>query len=328
MKTTLTERKACSFGRQRRASLIGLFIAAITPLARAENASGKFTFERGIMATRFAITCYDADPGKAKIAADAAFDAAEKINQVASDYIADSELLELTKRPAGHPVATSPLLFKLISEARGFAEKTNGLFDPTLGPFTRLWRESRRRKTLPDAATLEKARESIGWKNLKPDAASSTITFAKSGMRLDLGGIAKGQAADAMLAVMATHGISQCCITAGGDVRLGDAPPDGTGWKIKIHTRENEPEKFLTLSNCAVSTSGELHQFIEINGTRYSHIIDPATGLGLTRTTAATVIAPDATTSDALATACCVAPPDMAKKMALAAGATEVILTE
>lgn len=280
------------------------------------------------MATRFAITCYDADAEKAKIAADAAFDAAEKINQVASDYIADSELLELTKHSPGQPVATSPLLFKLIFEAHGFAEKTDGLFDPTLGPFTKLWRESRRRKTLPEEAALTKARKSIGWKNLTLDAKSSTIIFAKDGMRLDLGGIAKGQAADAMLAVMATHGISRCCITAGGDVRLGEAPPDATGWKIRIHSKENETEKFLTLSNCAVSTSGELHQFIEINGTRYSHIIDPSTGLGLTRSVAATVIAPNATTSDALATACCVAPPDIAKKMALAAGATEVILAE
>ncbi|MBK1818405.1 FAD:protein FMN transferase [Luteolibacter yonseiensis] len=305
-----------------------ILAASLAPFLQAGSPFQKFTFERGIMATRFAITCYDDDAAQAKAAADAAFDAAERINQVASDYIADSELLNLSKHFPGEPVATSPLLFKLISEARGFAEKTDGRVDPTLGPFTRLWRESRRRKTLPDEATLTKAREAVGWKSLVLDPHLSTIALMKGGMRLDLGGIAKGQAADAMLAVMATHGISRCCITAGGDVRLGDAPPDDTGWKIQVHTREKETEKSLTLANCAVSTSGELHQFIEIDGTRYSHIIDPATGLGLTRTTAATVIAPDATTSDALATACCVAPPDIAKKMALAAGATDVILSE
>jgi thiamine biosynthesis lipoprotein len=305
-----------------------MLMASISPLTRAENAPGKFTFERGIMATRFAITCYDADSEKAKTAAQAAFDAAEKINQVASDYIADSELLELTKHPSGQSVATSPLLFKLISEAYGFAKKTDGRFDPTLGPLTKLWRESRRQKALPDDTVLAQARSVIGWKNLTLDTRLSTIVFAKNGMRLDLGGIAKGQAADAMLAVMADKGISRCCITAGGDVRLGDPPPGAEGWNVQVHAQENGAGRLLTLSNCAVSTSGELHQFIEIGGTRYSHIIDPATGLGLTRTTAATVIAPNATTSDALATACCVASPDISEKMALAAGATEVILSD
>ena len=101
------------------------------------------------MGTRFAITCYHGDSNEAKVAADAAFDQAERINQVASDYIADSELLGLSKHPDGAPVAVSPLLFQLILEASNLAEKTGGLFDPTLGPLTRLWRESRRRKALP-----------------------------------------------------------------------------------------------------------------------------------------------------------------------------------
>lgn len=303
-----------------------LFAVHALPLFAREGPESH-TFERGLMGTRFAITCYSPDQEKAKSASDDAFEAAEKINEVASDYIADSELLNLSK-PFPTATATSPLLFKLIFEARDFAEKTNGCFDPTLGPLTKLWRESRRRKVLPDAETLAKARAAIGWQNLVLDPHTHIVTFQKPGMRLDLGGIAKGQAADAMLAVMIGQGISCCCITAGGDIRLGNAPPGSEGWKVKIHTKENEAEKFLTLSDCAVSTSGELHQFIEINGTRYSHIIDPATGLGITRSVAATVIAPNATTSDALATACCVAPSDVARKMALAAGATDVILTE
>lgn len=308
---------------------VALLLAGGYPLPLlAEEGEASLTFERGLMGTRFAITCYFSDPEKAKSASDAAFEAAEEINRVASDYIADSELLGLSKHPAGEAVAVSPLLFKLISEARGFAEKTDGRFDPTVGPLTKLWRESRRRKTLPDEATLTNAREATGWKNLTLDPHSHTVIFQKAGMRLDLGGIAKGQAADAMLAVMVARGIPRSCITAGGDVRLGDPPPGGKGWKIGVRSTKEEESEFLMLSNCAVSTSGDLHQFIEINGTRYSHIIDPATGLGLTRSTAATVIAPDATISDALATACCVAPADLAKKMALAAGATDVLLAE
>lgn len=279
------------------------------------------------MATRFEIRCYHGDEATARAAAEDAFAAAAHINEIASDYIADSELLELTRKPQGLPVPTSVQLFALISEAVEMAKKTHGRFDPTLGPLTRLWRESRRRKTLPDEATLATARAACGWNHLSLDPAASTITFLKPGMRLDLGGIAKGQAADAMLAVMIRHGITRSCITAGGDIRLGDPPPDAKGWRIAVRTFDATRDvEMLELSNCAVSTSGDLHQSVEIDGIRYSHIIDPSTGLGLTREIAATVIAPKAMLSDALATACCVSAPDSAAAMAIAAGASRVHL--
>ena len=131
-----------------------------------------------------------------------------------------------------------------------------------------------------------------------------------------------------MLAAMQQHGIPSSSITAGGDVLLGTAPPDAKGWKIGVRTLDREHDSGnLLLSNCAVSTSGDLQQFIEIDGVRYAHIIDPTTGLGLTRHLAATVIAPTATLSDALATACCTALADQAKSMALSIGATEVYLS-
>lgn len=303
---------------------ITLFLMMVAPLAKAEP----FTFERGMMGTRFAITCYHEDKVQATAAANTAFDAAECINQVASDYIADSELLSLSKYPAATAVTGSPLLYQLISEARDLAEKTKGSFDPTLGPLTKLWRESRRRNLLPDDDILAAARAASGWDNLILDPHKQTVTLMKPAMRLDLGGIAKGQAADAMLAVMRQRGIPRSCITAGGDVRLGDPPPAAKGWKIGVRTMTDidQPEN-LILSNCGISTSGDLHQFVEIGGTRYSHIIDPATGLGLTNGNVATVIAPTATISDALATACCVTPIEKAKSMALASGATEVYLT-
>jgi FAD:protein FMN transferase len=291
------------------------------------DAAQSFTFERGLMGTRFAITCHHTDKAQAQAAAEAAFKVAQEINDVASDYLADSELLALSKHPPTEPIAVSPLLFPLISQARDLAEKTQGYFDPTLGPVTKLWRESRRRKSLPDEITLSNARAASGWQNLIIDPLTSTITFKHSGMRLDLGGIAKGQAADAMLVVMQNYGIPRTCITAGGDVRLGDPPPASEGWKIAVYTVSETDSQFLTLANCAVSTSGDLHQYLEIKGVRYSHIIDPATGLGLTHQSAATVVAPTAAVSDALATACCTAPHENARAMAISAGATEVYLT-
>jgi thiamine biosynthesis lipoprotein len=278
--------------------------------------------ERELMGTRFAVTCHHLDEALVRKAIAAAFDEAEKINTVASDYIADSELLSLSRQPVGKPTPVSPLLFSLVREARDYAEKTGGLFDPTLGPLTKLWRESRRRKALPDSITLGQARAASGWKHLILDAENSTVTFAVPRMRLDLGGIAKGQAADAMLATLKNHGIPSSSVTAGGDVRLGDPPPGEEGWKIGVRTSDKTRDSdILRLSNCAVSTSGDLQQFVEIDGVRYAHIIDPATGLGLTRHVAATVISPNSTLSDALATACCVADARTAGDMAKALGA-------
>jgi thiamine biosynthesis lipoprotein len=133
-------------------------------------------------------------------------------------------------------------------------------------------------------------------------------------MAFDLGGIAKGYAADQMLDSLATSGIRQALVTAGGDIRLGDAPPGRAGWNVALKTFDvGKNEEILTLSNAAVSTSGDLHQSVVIDGVSYSHILDPATGLGLTRRVAASVIADNAKISDALATAACVLGSDALK---------------
>ena len=136
-------------------------------------------------------------------------------------------------------------------------------------------------------------------------------------MRLDLGGIGKGFAADEMLGVLADHGIHVAFIAIGGDVRLGAPPPGRNNWRVGIRTLGPELTQFINVSRCAVSTSGDLYQSFEIDGVRYSHIIDPQTGLGLTRRIAATVVAPTAVQSDPLATFCCIQPA-MASQLFLA----------
>jgi thiamine biosynthesis lipoprotein len=146
----------------------------------------------------------------------------------------------------------------------------------------------------------------------------------KENMRFDLGGIAKGYAADAMLGIISSYGITRTSITAGGDIRLGDPPPGRKGWRIAVKTFDKDtPDEILTLANCAISTSGDLHQFVMIDGVRYSHILDPETGLGLTEPIAATVIAPTATLSDPLATAACAAGPENAPALLRKCGATD-----
>ena len=290
----------------------------------ASAGESRFTFERGLMGTRFAVICHGDDETHAKAAADAAFQRAEEINAVASDYLAGSELLHLSEK-TGQPVKTSPLLFDLLAKSLEFARKTDGRFDPTLGPLTRLWRETRRTEKLPSPEALAAAKAACGWALLELDPSTLTVTLKQPGMRLDLGGIAKGYAADTMFAVMKSKGFPATCIAAGGDLRLGDPPPGKSGWTVGVRTLEKDKTSGqVALSNCAVSTSGDLQQAVEIDGVRYAHIIDPKTGLGLTKHLAVTVIAPDSTTSDALATAACVAGADQAESMAKACGATEV----
>jgi thiamine biosynthesis lipoprotein len=180
-------------------ALLSLLLLACTALA----GESRFTFERGLMGTRFAVICHGSDEVLAKAAADAAFQRAEEINAVASDYLAGSELLRLSEK-IGTPLKVSTLLIDLLTKSHDFARRTSGCFDPTLGPFTRLWRETRSVGKLPLPEALTTAKSACGWKLLELDPFDQTVTLKNPGMRLDLGGIAKGYAADAMFSVHQT----------------------------------------------------------------------------------------------------------------------------
>ena len=130
-------------------------------------------------------------------------------------------------------------------------------------------------------------------------------------MRLDLGGIGKGFATDEAMAVLVDRGISRCLVELGGDMLLGSPPPDAPAWRIAVELEDHSgPPPLLDLANVGIATSGDTEQYVEIDGRRYSHIVDPRTGLGLTSRIAVTVIAPDATTADALASAISVLGPE------------------
>ena len=292
---------------------------------RAEE-TRRFSFEQPLMGTRFAITCYGTDEAAAKAAADEAFVKGEEINAIASDYIPDSELMQLSQK-IGQPVKVSPLMAELLDASFAMAKSTGGAFDPTLGPLTRLWRETRNSGKLPAAEVLEAAKAKCGWQDAVWDKEAGTILLKKPGMQLDLGGIAKGFTAEKMFGVMEKRGFPQTIVAAGGDLRLGDPPPGRTAWRVGLQTFDPEkPEEVVELKNCSVSTAGDLHQFVEIEGKRYSHIIDPKTGLGLTEKIAVSVIAPHGVICDGLDTAACVIGADGAEEFAMTRGATRAIV--
>lgn len=267
------------------------------------------------MGTEFRVTLYAADETSAKRAAAAAFGKAHDLDAKLSDYKPNSELMHLCAKAALGPVPVSAELFEIVQRAQEISNVTDGAFDITIGPVVRLWRLARRTREFPVESELEAAMAKVGFRKVILDASKKTIELKVPGMKLDLGGIAKGYAADAMLKVIKDAGWPQAIVSAGGDVVAGDAPPDAGTWMIGMLPETIEPRRQLRGVNCAISTSGDTYQSVTIDGTTYSHIVDPKTGVGLTNHYLATVIAKDGVTADALATALTVMEPETGLKL-------------
>jgi thiamine biosynthesis lipoprotein len=258
------------------------------------------------MGTMFRIVLWAPDVEAARAAFRAAFAEIRRLDDTLSDYREESELNRFCRAPAGRAVALSPELFEALALSQRLAEKTDGAFDVTLGPLIRLWRRARKEARLPDEQQRAQALAACGWRKLELDRQARTGTLLAPGMRLDLGGVAKGLAADRALGVLRERGLASALVAAGGDVRAGDAPPEQAGWNVGVRgldASESGLSRVVVLANRAISTSGDAEQFVEIGGVRYSHIVDPQTGLGLRDRLTATVIAPTGARADALATA-------------------------
>lgn len=249
------------------------------------------------------LVVYAPDREAAEIACEAAFKRIAALEAVMSDYRPDSELMRLCARAGGDRVPVSLDLYKVLWRAQTISRESDGAFDVTVGPLVQLWRAARKAKKLPPAEEIKTARELVGWKKMR--LGNRVVKLDTPGMRLDLGGIGKGYAADEALKVLRASGISSALIEMGGEIVLGDAPPATRGWTIEV---PNAGDKELLLQNAAISTSGDTEQYVEINGVRYSHVVDPATGMGLTQRVQATVIARDGLTSDPLSTTLTILP--------------------
>ena len=256
------------------------------------------------------IRLYSSSEAAAGTAAAAAFARVAALDQMMSDYRPDSELRRLGS--SWSPVSRE--LFAVLERAIEIADATGGAFDPTVGPLVALWREARRSHRLPDARAIDAAKRLVGWRLVQLDAARPAVRLAREGVRLDLGGIAKGYIIQEALQAMIPFGVTRALVEAGGDIVVGDAPPGRDGWSIDVTGSDAEfVARAARLTNAALATSGPTAQFVEIDGVRYSHVVDPRTGLGLTNQVTARVIAADGATADALATALTVAPDTLSR---------------
>src|SRR5437667_485308 len=291
-----------------------LFFLACSCVATRPPELNRFEFSQPQMGLPFHVVLYAPDQVAAEAAARAAFDRIRQLNDSLSDYDTDSELSRLSQTAgSGQAVKLSDDLWFVLERSRKLAEQTQGAFDVTVGPVVSLWRKARREKKLPDPAKLAEALKAVGYQELRLDAERHTAQLLARHMLLDLGAIAKGYAADEALKVLRTRGITRALVSGGGDMAAGDPPPGKKGWRIEsapIDATNAPVARFVLLARAGLATSGDLFQHLEIDGKRYSHIVDPRTGIGLTDHSLVTVIARDGITADSLATAVSVLGPE------------------
>lgn len=293
-------------------------LAAATPATRTASAPAlsRFTYAAIKLGSDFNIVLYASDKPTADAAAGAVFARVDQLNAVLSDYDPESELSRLSRRahdgPMAQPAAVSRDLWNVLDTAREAFDKSGGAFDVTVGPYVQLWRRSKRQQELPTPERLAEARSAVGFDklNLDPTRRSALLTAAR--MRLDVGGIATGYISDECIRLLRRRGINSALIDASGDLAMADPPPGRAGWRVAIQslTRPKEVAGYVELANCGLSTSGDTYRFVEVDGVRYSHIVDPRTGLGLTRRIGVSVVAPDGITADWMSTAVSVLGPE------------------
>jgi FAD:protein FMN transferase len=255
--------------------------------------------QRNMMGTVIALEIDATNGIPAETCAAQVFDEFQRIEQLMSPYIPGSEISRINNEAVQKAVEVSPELFELLKTSIKFSELSEGAFDISFASIG--FQYDYRKKIQPDEKHIQQALPSVNYRNIKLQA--NTVHFTQSGMRIDLGGIAKGYAVDRAIGLLQKCGISSAIVTAGGDSRIiGDK--NGRPWIIGIQHPRNKDAYALRipLSNTAISTSGDYERYFLTNDERIHHIINPRTGRSAKRSWSASVIGPDATTTDALST--------------------------
>ena len=290
----------------------------------------RFQFSQNKMGSPFSIIFYHTDSTEALQLANDCYLKIDSLNNIFSDYFSYSEAGRLARQTTGQQIPISDELLAILLQSKEAWIKSGKTFDISIGALTQLWRKIKNEKRFPAAAEVKKAKQSTGFENLVIQPSVKTISFKKPGMRLDFGGIVKGYAAQKVVDYLKTKNITQALADAGGDIVMSDEPPGKNGWRIGINIPEQENElwdKKLELKNCAVATSGDVYRFTIHNGKKYSHIIDPRTGYGVTSQRNVTVIAKNGATADWLATACSILSIEKALALAKKENAALLIAT-
>ncbi|WJG08696.1 FAD:protein FMN transferase [Aliiglaciecola sp. LCG003] len=261
-----------------------------------------YTDSQGIMGTNIHTEIWSDDPKLGEQAVAAVMDEMERINQLMSPYIEQSELSKLNRQASASPVKVSKEMFDLVTLSVGLSEETQGAFDITFASVGYLYDYRQNQK--PDQETINQLLEAVNYCHIRLDTANQTIYFSHPKVKIDLGGIAKGHGVDNALSILKSMGIEHALVTAGGDTGLlGDRR--GRPWTVGIRDPRNKDKQavILPLENIAMSTSGDYERYFEQDGQRYHHILSPKSGKSVYEVQSVTIIGPDSTLNDALSTA-------------------------
>ena len=254
-----------------------------------------------LMGTEVNIIVVGSNRAVIRSAARAGFKEISRIEDIMSAYKPDSELCSLNK--TGEQEISRELLY-VIDKARYTSVLSNGAFDITCKPLIDLWHNAEKTNEVPDTQNILDVLSVVGYRNIS--IKNNNVKFNKAGMKIDLGGLAKGYAVDMAMDLIRKHDIKGALVDAGGDIRAIGKQEDGKLWEIGIkHPRErNRIIGLINLENSAVATSGDYERFFMLNGKRYSHIIDPRTGYPKdNQIISVSVLSSDCLTCDSLATA-------------------------
>ncbi len=249
-------------------------------------------------------TVIEKDQEKAAKAIDAAMEAVYRIHNLMSTHESASQITEVNRKAGSEKVKVHGDFLNVVQNSLAFSRETNGKFDITVQPLLELWGFSQKAVSLPDDKRIRKVLESVGYNNIEVDPAEGTIGLKKRHTSLDVGGIGQGYAVDRAVEILKAHGIENALVNASGDIYLLGAPRGESGWLIGIQDPLNTEKVVATvrLSNMAIATSGSYENFVNIDGHRYGHILDPVTGRPSEQLLSTTVVAKTTTEADALST--------------------------
>lgn len=299
-----------------------------TPLLQAQTR--KFSYSEMKMGSAFNLIIVSADSNKANHLARKSYELVDSLNHIFSNYDSSSELSKINASAGLLPYKMSRAMLDLVQKSQYAYIQSKGAYDISIGPLSSLWRKARKAKLFPEASTVIATKKLVGFAQVKINKRLGTIFLPNANMQLDFGGIAKGYIAQWVINFLKANGIQQALVDAGGDIVMSGPPLNQKGWLIGVNLPETTDQllnKKLQLSNCSVATSGDVYQFIEYKGVKYSHIINPLTGYGVTNLRNVTIVAKTGATADWLATACSILPIKEAKQLAISHQAALLITT-
>ena len=312
--------------KRNRGGALAAFMGALLAMPAA-HAEWYRRVEDGIMGTRISMELWADDPQVSARAIDAVLAEMRRVDALMSTYKPTSQLSLVNAEAASRPVVITPELFELLETSLKYSEITEGAFDITYASVGYLY--DFRRHVHPTEGAIAKALPAINFRHVLLDREHTSVRFSQPGVRIDLGGIAKGHSVDRAIEILKSFGIAHAVVSAGGDSRvIGDR--FGKPWIIGIRNpRAADPNAVITrlpLEDEAISTSGDYERFFDEGGVRYHHIIDPKTGHSASKVLSATIIGPTATRTDGLSKTAFVLGPEECIKLIDRLGDVDAVL--